>query len=100
MKPDGAEWAGKGPPLVVFKPVNRWHRASGVSMLLAPADPVSAEPRFGNYTRQTPKPLPADLASVEARFANFHGERGDSAPAVDRHEASRGCWVSAVNFQT
>ena len=47
MKPDGAERLFFS-ELVVPKPCIHWREASGVFMLLAPADPASVEPRFGN----------------------------------------------------
>lgn len=55
--------------LVVSKPVHRWHGASGVFLILAPTDPVSVEPRFGNYKRAplTNAPGPLRLHTDGAR---------------------------------
>ena len=57
---------------VVLKPLHRWHRASGVSMLLAPTDPASVEPRFGHYkTQLRGQSAPIGFTPMEPGFDNY-----------------------------
>jgi hypothetical protein len=113
--PDGARVARRVAS-VVFKPVHRWHGASGVcpgrersairprpTCPSAPTDPASVEPRFGNYpaaTLRTPRP-PFGFTPMERRFENSAGlgkPAGVTKPRSHRHGAGWGRYGASLCF--